>query len=166
MDKPKVAISACLLGERVRYDGRLKHAPVLVAALEPTCELLPFCPEVGAGLSIPREPIELEWRGANWHLTGRDSRRDLTETITIWCSGIVDHFVASGISGAVVKSRSPSCGLDDCVVYCDGAESGLASGLFTRMLLLRMPHLPVVREIDLTSEDLVARFMSRVRGAD
>ena len=56
----KIAISACLLGQEVRYDGTGKCQPSIISALQHKVELIPFCPEVEAGLGIPREPIQLQ----------------------------------------------------------------------------------------------------------
>ena len=57
MEKPRVGVSACLLGENVRYDGRHKLDPDMVDTLSQYFELVPVCPEVEMGLGVPREPM-------------------------------------------------------------------------------------------------------------
>jgi len=54
-----VAISACLAGQTVRYDGLSKYHQPIMDYLAEIIELIPFCPEVGIGLSVPREKIQL-----------------------------------------------------------------------------------------------------------
>jgi len=59
-EKAKVGISACLLGYNVRYNGKNKYDGKLVAMLCRHFVLVPFCPEVEAGLGVPRTPIVLQ----------------------------------------------------------------------------------------------------------
>ena len=56
---PRIGISACLLGEEVRYDGSHKRDPYIVETLGPLVEWVPVCPEVELGLGTPREAIRL-----------------------------------------------------------------------------------------------------------
>ena len=58
-EKPTVAISACLNGEAVRYDGSSKRLETTSTILSNSLTLIPICPEVGAGMSVPRPPIQL-----------------------------------------------------------------------------------------------------------
>lgn len=58
--QPIVGVSACLNGEQVRYDGTHKLQPLIQAYLQPFVELDMICPEVSAGLGVPRAPIRLQ----------------------------------------------------------------------------------------------------------
>src|SRR5438045_2047378 len=83
VDRPRIGVSACLLGERVRYDGRDKRDAWLVDVLGPQVEWVPVCPEVEAGLGTPREPMNLgrDAAGRIVLVTG-GVRTDLTKTMT------------------------------------------------------------------------------------
>lgn len=85
MLKPKVGISACLLGRRVRYDGRDKFDPLPAEALAGRIEWVPVCPEVESGLPVPREPIQLEGDPAAPDLRGVRSHAELTGTMCAFC---------------------------------------------------------------------------------
>jgi len=58
MDRVRIAVSACLLGENVRYDGGHKYDPYVAEELAAHCELVPLCPEMEAGMGVPREPVQ------------------------------------------------------------------------------------------------------------
>ncbi len=60
--KPRLGISTCLLGEKVRYDGAGKRDPFLVDTFGQFVEWVPVCPEVECGLPVPREAMHLDWR--------------------------------------------------------------------------------------------------------
>lgn len=57
--KPRVGVSACLLGQPVRYDGQAKPHAWVRDVLARKAELVPLCPETGAGLPVPRPPVRL-----------------------------------------------------------------------------------------------------------
>src|SRR5213080_2301917 len=78
----RLGISACLLGQAVRYDGGHKRDPFLAETLGRFVEWVPVCPEVELGLGVPREPIRLEGDPAAPRLVAAKSRRDLTRAMT------------------------------------------------------------------------------------
>ena len=67
MTKPKVAVSACLIGLKYRYDGTSKMNMDFINALKDKVDFIPVCPEVECGLSIPRPPMRLEASRRNAH---------------------------------------------------------------------------------------------------
>jgi uncharacterized protein YbbK (DUF523 family) len=154
--RPRVGVSACLLGESVRYDGRDKRSE-LVLELARTFELVPICPEVEIGLGVPREPIQLERREGVTKLLGVTSRRDHTGAMTSFTARKLPEL--SGLSGYVLKSKSPSCGLTDTPLIGTD-EKG--SGLFTAALRAAFPLLPVEDERSLEDPEVRARFVARV----
>src|SRR5436853_209823 len=78
----RLGISACLLGQAVRWDGGHQRDPFLAATLGRFVEWVPVCPEVELGLGVPREPIRLEGDPAALRLVAANSRRDLTRAMT------------------------------------------------------------------------------------
>jgi uncharacterized protein YbbK (DUF523 family) len=57
--KPRLGISACLLGEKVRYDGGDKKDHFLIRTFGDHIDWVPVCPEVEIGMGIPREAVRL-----------------------------------------------------------------------------------------------------------
>ena len=113
----RVAISACLLGAPVRYDGGSKPVPeVIELAGKEGVEVLRVCPETASGLPVPRPPAEQ--RGGRVLLA---DGRDVTEEFALGSRLCGDDVVCSGARLAVLKAKSPSCGVG--LVY-DGTYSG------------------------------------------
>jgi uncharacterized protein YbbK (DUF523 family) len=113
----RVLVSACLLGEPVRYNGESKAArhPVLDRWIAEG-RVVPFCPEVAGGLAVPRPPAE---RTGDLVVT-----RDGTDVTAEFARGAELAVAAARQHGAVIailKERSPSCG-----------SSSIADGTFTR----------------------------------
>jgi uncharacterized protein YbbK (DUF523 family) len=153
-DRPRIGISACLLGERVRYDGRDKRDAWLVDVLGPEVEWVPVCPEVEAGFGTPREPMTLV-RDANDGVVLMTTRLrpDLTATLRRYAEQRVDALAATGLDGYVLKAGSPSCAITN-------GDQG--PGLFAEALMRRLPDLPVVDEQQLADRDARRRFVERV----
>jgi uncharacterized protein YbbK (DUF523 family) len=169
--KPRVGISACLLGERVRYDGGHKRDAWLVDGLGRDVEWVPVCPEVEAGFGTPREPISLvRGAGNTIRLVAVDTRRDVTEPMQRFIDRRLEELAAERLSGYVLKAGSPSCGLDDVLIHDDGdgnaetAETAknAGSGLFADALLARFPDLPIEDERRLADPERRRQFVERV----
>jgi uncharacterized protein YbbK (DUF523 family) len=156
----RVAISACLLGQEVRWDGGHKRDRAVVELLGPLVEWIPVCPEVELGLGVPREPIRLEaGRATSPRLVAIESRRDLTRTMERFARRRVDDLLAQGIVGYVLKSGSPSCGIARVPVH--GARRP-GAGVFARVLMERAPGLPVEEEDALHDRAHRTRFVERI----
>ncbi len=158
-----VAVSACLLGRPVRYDGRDKRLPMLDGLFPESVEYVPFCPEVAIGLGVPRQPIRL-WRneGAVRLVDRLDSSIDhgpaMTAHVHAWLAA---H---PALAGMIVKERSPSCALGDAPVLSPDGDETLADGLFTSLVRRLRPELPVVDGAGLADEETRARFVLTVLG--
>ncbi|MFH5835393.1 DUF523 domain-containing protein [Proteiniclasticum sp. C24MP] len=113
--KEKLLVSACLLGEKVRYDGKGFEIGE-IDRLREKFELIPMCPEVLGGLSVPRDPAEIR-NGLVLTVNGKDVTKNYEESAWI----TLDYCRRNGITKAVLKARSPSCGKDR--IY-DGTYSG------------------------------------------
>ena len=158
--RPSILVSSCLLGEKVRYNGRDKYDP-LVARLGNYFSLIPLCPEVESGLGIPREPMV--WVGDK--ILGQESLKDYTPVL----KNFLDPFLKKlpSFYGAVLKSRSPSCGKQSVPLWSQDAEKKLipthtrVSGLLVRYLETHLPHVVVVSEEELRKNGL-SFFVSKV----
>ena len=168
--KPRIGISRCLLGEDVRYDGSNKLSSA-VADLTPFVEWVPVCPEVEVGMGVPREPIQLV-RDADGvssshefvRLKGVQTGEDWTERMERWSAARVIALAAAGISGFVLKARSPSCGPVGVFVHAGrDAQSPSGRGLFAEALATNMPGLPMVDEEALQYPKVRERFLQSAR---
>ena len=84
--KPKVGVSRCLLGDAVRYDGQSKPDLIVIEQLSKIFELIPVCPEVEAGLPVPRPPVQLSGSIDKPRITGRnDPQLDITDMMQAYC---------------------------------------------------------------------------------
>ncbi len=121
----KILISACLLGERVRYhggDARVAH-PILQKWIDDG-RLVPFCPEVAGGLSTPRPPAEIvKTTGARRVLTVVGT--DVTPAFERGAAAALQAARAHAVRLAILKDGSPSCG--STWTY-DGSFSGRRAG--------------------------------------
>lgn len=158
--RPCIAVSACLLGHDVRYDGRLKTCPAVAEGLAALADLVPVCPETGVGMPVPREPVDLFGDPAAPRMRGVDSGIDWTERVLAWAEAELDRLEAAGVEGFVLKARSPSCGVGTAAVHAEPGGAALsADGLFAAAARRRFPGAPVVEDEGLDAE----AFVDRVR---
>src|SRR5438067_3023412 len=158
----RLGISACLLGQAVRYDGGHKRDPFLAETLGRFVEWVPVCPEVELGLGVPREPIRLEGDPAAPRLVAASSRRDLTRAMTRLARARAAELARLDLVGYVFKKDSPSCGMERVRVHGGGRPRRRGTGLFARALMERLPLLPVEEEGRLGDAALRASFVERV----
>ena len=125
-NKPKILISACLLGENCKYNGGNNADAICageLAKLRQIYELVAVCPECMGGLTTPREPAEI---CANGRVITKFSGRDMTAEFVLGAQICAEIASENGCKIAVLKERSPSCGSGE--IY-DGRFTGrLASG--------------------------------------
>lgn len=123
----KVLVSACLIGEHVRYDGKIIKNDKLIKKLNGAhYEIIPFCPEVESGLSVPRHPCEIE-NGDGKSVLNRKLKvfdaegKDVTDFFIKGAQLALEKTLSLNISFAILKDGSPSCGSS--YVY-DGSFNG------------------------------------------
>ncbi len=157
----KVGVSACLTGEKVRYDGGDKLDRTITDMLGRIFTFVPVCPEVECGLSVPREAMRLEGDPAEPRLVTIESRIDLTSRLAGFCREKVEELEGEGLSGFILKSGSPSCGLFRVAVF-SGGETRSGRGLFAAALVERFPLLPVYEEGRLHEPAIRKQFIEQV----
>jgi uncharacterized protein YbbK (DUF523 family) len=165
VDRPRIGISRCLLGDEVRYDGGHKRNPLLVDTFGRHVEWVPVCPEVEVGMGTPREPIHLiasldgvPSGNRRVRLVGVRSARDWTRSMDEWCGQRVRELAQADLSGFVLKADSPSCGVADVPVH--RGESG--RGMFAQALIDALPDLPIEDERGLADPEIRQDFLERV----
>ncbi len=165
--RPRVGISRCLLGDEVRYDGGHKRDALLIATMGTLVEWVPVCPEVEVGMGTPREPIDLVESvdgvpagRVRVRLLGVHSRTDWTERMTTWSEERLRTLV--DLDGYVLKSESPSCGLQGVRVHESAGVARTGRGLFAEALVRTLPELPVEEATRLCEADIRNDFIQRV----
>lgn len=158
-----VGVSACLLGQKVRYDGGHKHDHYITDTLGRFFTFVPVCPEVESGMPTPREAMRLEGDPAAPRLMTRQSRIDKTEQMLSYCRAKLVELEKADLCGFIFKKDSPSSGLFRVKVYTDsGMPVKNGSGLFAAAFARRFPLLPMEEEGRLFDAALRENFIERV----
>lgn len=143
----KLGISACLLGQEVRYNGGHSHDRYITDTLGAYLSFVPVCPEVECGLGTPRETMRLKGNPVSPRLVTTKTNIDHTDRMVEWARRRTAELETEGLCGFIFKSGSPSSGMERVKVY---AESGMPAkvgvGLFARTFMDRFPLLPVEEE--------------------
>jgi len=161
-NKPRLGCSACLLGERVRYDGELKPSAWVQRVAPRLFELVPLCPEVGMGLGVPRPSIHLVDGGDGVRLLREHDGLELTAALQRWLASVWSEL--GSVHGFVLKARSPSCGLGTTpIVDAAGVELRRGDGLLAEALRGSFPGLPLIDEEGVRVEARRRAFVRAVR---
>ncbi|MFA5960539.1 MAG: DUF523 and DUF1722 domain-containing protein [Tatlockia sp.] len=157
-----LGISSCLLGERVRFDGGHKRDTYLCDLLANYVDFLPICPEVEIGLGIPRPAIQLRGDPLNPRLVEvKNHQKEYSEPMRQFSLQSMSRF--EKVSGYILKSKSPSCGLKRVKVYQENGRGPLVGkGLFARILEAHYPNLPIEEEGRLNDPLLRENFIERI----
>lgn len=163
----RIGVSACLLGQAVRFDGGHRHDRFITVALGRYFDLVPVCPEVELGLGTPRESLRLEQRGGKVHFVAPKSGTDWTQPMHTYAEKRTAELAHDDLRGYILKKDSPSCGMERVRLYDPhGAAARTGRGLFADALMRRFPHLPVEEEGRLNDAPLRENFVSRVFAYD
>ena len=142
----KVAVSACLLGVRCRFDGRSKPAGEVQRFLEEQgCEVVKICPEVMGGLSIPHPPHEQRVIGGHVRVVDAQGN-DHTDAFEAGARIACKRAVEAGCTHAILKAKSPSCGVGD--IYDGTFSDTLVQGDGIAAKKLKQAGLHVATEKD------------------
>ena len=159
----RLGISACLLGDEVRFDGGHKRDAFLADILGAHVEWVRVCPEVEVGMGTPRETLRLIRDGTRLRMVTTRTGVDHTEAMETWARKRADELAAADLSGYVLKKDSPSCGMERVKVF-DGTRTPVRNGrgLFAAALITRLPTLPVEEEGRLQDPRIRENFIERV----
>jgi uncharacterized protein YbbK (DUF523 family) len=146
-----ILVSACLLGENCRYNGTNCLVPCLRELLR-NIEFKPVCPEVAAGLPIPRSPIEIR-SGDGADVLNHQARietrsgEDVTERLLQGCQQILSDIVEEKIDFVILKEKSPSCGVHR--IYSGEFDGTLKPGMGVMTAIFRKMGIEVFSEEEL-----------------
>lgn len=162
----RIGVSACIIGQEVRFNGGHKLDRFIRDTLGEFVEFCPVCPEVDIGLGVPRETLRLVQRDADVpQLAAPKSGSDHTKTMLSYARRKVAELAKMDLCGFIVQKGSPSCGMERVKVYprLDGGTPRRdGRGLFTRTLMERLPLLPVEEDGRLNDPCLRENFIERV----
>ncbi len=158
---PIVAVSSCLLGQKVRYDGDDKYTSLIAEELNKYCQLIPVCPEVEIGLGVPRQKIQLTQIGSTIKvLKLNDSKEDVSAALISFAKQFVTQ---NSFSGLVLQDKSPSCGVNNTKLYSEtGQQTGFSSGLFAATVISVLPHVLIAQESQLQNKNDIKTFVNRL----
>ena len=147
-DRPRIGISACLLGDQVRFDGGHKRDAFLTEVLAPHVHFVRVCPEVEVGMGTPRETLRLvRAHDATVRMVTTRTGIDHTGAMTAWSNRRLSELERENLSGYILKKDSPSCGMERVKVFGESRRPERnGRGLFAAALLKRWPNLPVEEE--------------------
>ena len=149
---PKVLVSRCLLGHRVRYDGGASGPYAQLAQWQAEGRVIALCPEVAGGLPTPRAPAEIPGGQGVEVLAGRApvmtaEGEDVTAAFVSGAQQALELVTQHGIRIAILKANSPSCGN---VLTYDGSFGGVkVPGQGVTAALLTQAGVQVFSELEL-----------------
>ncbi|PIP67758.1 MAG: hypothetical protein CO035_05460 [Candidatus Omnitrophica bacterium CG_4_9_14_0_2_um_filter_42_8] len=154
MDKIKLGISSCLLGENVRYDGRHKFDQCLKDTLGELVEWIGVCPEVECGLGVPREAMYLTDSPESPRLITKITNIDHTDKMLKWAGARLEQLEKEKLAGFIFKSGSPSCGLKEVL-------SEKRTGIFAKKFIAHFKLMPVEDSDSLRDDKIREKFVKK-----
>jgi len=159
----KIGISACLLGQKVRYDGSHQHDRYITETLGNFFEFVPVCPEVECGLPVPRETMRLMGESKSPRLVTTKTNIDHTEKMQRWAEVRVKELETENLHGFIFKRKSPSSGMERVKVYGENKiPQNTGVGIFARAFMEHFPLLPVEEDGRLHDIHLRENFIERI----
>lgn len=158
----KIGLSSCLFGTECRYDGGHKRDDFVVDRLSKYAEFSLYCPEDEL-FSHPRESLRLLLEDGEIRVVGNSSKKDVTKGLKDKSQELCNRIKLDDLDGFVLKSKSPSCGLERVKLYLpNGMSTANVSGVFAKAIADSLPLLPLEEEGRLQDMWLRENFLMRV----
>jgi uncharacterized protein YbbK (DUF523 family) len=126
-------------------------------------DFVPVCPEMEAGLGLPREPICLVENPDALRVIIINTKKDLTDTMTTWSQRRVRELEKEDFCGFIFKSKSPSSGMERVKVYTEkGMPVKKGVGVFAKAFMDHFPLIPVEEDGRLHDPHLRGNFIERI----
>tara|TARA_B100002052_G_C15849191_1_gene584132 strand:+ start:439 stop:1383 length:945 start_codon:yes stop_codon:yes gene_type:complete len=157
--KPKIIISKCLEFDACRYDGQIINNKY-VKKMKKFIDFEPVCPEVEIGMGTPRKPIRIVHNNNKIELPQTDTGIDFSSKMNNFTNKYISKI--NQIDGFILKSASPSCGINSAKVFAKGnpAPIGKGPGLFTSKVIQKFPDHPKEEEKRLNHPILREHFFT------
>jgi len=162
-DTIKIGISACLAGEKVRFDSGHKKSNFCMEELAKHVEYKMYCPEVAVGLPIPRPTIRQVRTADTIKVCRPDGTGDVGPQLTEYGKKIATE-QAGHLSGFVFCAKSPSCGMERVKIYNEAGTGNTSEGIgfFAKQIMKHNPLLPCEENGRLNDVHLRENFVMRV----
>ncbi|MEN6622239.1 MAG: DUF523 and DUF1722 domain-containing protein, partial [Smithella sp.] len=160
--KPVIVVSKCLGFDHCRYDGAMIESP-FVDKLKAHVLFYPVCPELEIGLGVPRKPIRIISGDDGNTLYQPATGKDLTGTMQSFLETFFDSLPE--VDGFLLKSRSPTCGVNDVKIYAGFETSSRTfrgSGFLGGSVLEKFAGLPVEDEGRIRNFTIREHFLTRI----
>ncbi len=155
-----------MLGKEVRHDGGHKHSRYCTQVLSQHFDFRPICPELEAGLGVPRPAIHLREYPDGIRLIEAKGSTDHTAAMQDFTNGILPHL--ADLRGYILMAKSPSCGMERIKIHNPEGQVVRrdGQGMFAEALMRAYPLLPVEEEGRLNDDALRENFIERVFAYD
>jgi len=157
----KLAVSACLLGEQIRYDKTAQHDRFITDKLGKYALFVPFCPEHLA-FGTPRETIRIVLEEERKKVITVFSKNDVTQAMNEAVEHELHKIQSEEICGIILKSKSPSCGLGSAKYYTEKMSEGKKDGLFAFTCKAHFVDFPIEEEARLIDPCLRENFVMQL----
>lgn len=166
MSEIPVGISACLLGREVRHDGGHKHSRFCTQVLARHFQFRSICPELEAGLGVPRPAIHLRQFADGLRLIETKGTADHTPAMQDFIRKVLPTL--ADLRGYILMAKSPSCGMERIRIHNEEGQvsSRDGRGMFAQALMEAYPLMPVEEEGRLNDDALRENFIERVFAYD
>ena len=163
----KIGVSSCVLGQSVRYDGGHKRSGFVAKRVSELFDIVPICPEVGMGMSVPRPTIHIR-EVANGSsviprlVNTKDGAVDHTDKLNLFFQQVQSKI--THLDGYIVAAKSPTCGMERIKVYSENGDMQhrKGTGMFVALLKQHFPYLPIEEDGRLNDKGLKESFFIRV----
>jgi len=162
----KIAVSACLLGEKIRFDGGHKHDHFITDELSRYATFSSFCPEHIA-FGTPRPSVRVVREGDATVIHSNKTGADVTSLLADSSRSELETISTEPLTGIIFKAKSPSCGLGSAKAYLkNGFAEGKTDGVFAAMCREAFPLLPMEEEGRLNDPWLRENFVMQLFAYD
>jgi uncharacterized protein YbgA (DUF1722 family)/uncharacterized protein YbbK (DUF523 family) len=160
--KPKIVISRCIEFDNCRYNSQIIRSD-FVKKLKPHIDFITVCPEVEVGLGIPRLPVRVVLKNKAKKLIQPETSKDLTSKMNTFSKNFLINL--ENVDGFILKSRSPSCGINDVKIYPSSEKSApiyRESGVFGENVLKLFPSIAIEDEARLRNTIIREHFLRKI----
>lgn len=158
----KIGISACVIGNKVRFDGSNKPSAFCIKELSRHMDFEPYCPEVAVGLPIPRPTVRQIKKDDVISVAQPDGSGDVTEALAAYGNKVAEQ--TKHLSGYIFCAKSPSCGMERVKVYSEKGNLLSADGVgaFAKQIMENNPLLPCEENGRLNDMRIRENFIARI----
>jgi len=159
--RPKILISKCIEFDSCRYNSQMISSD-FVKKIKKFVDFYIICPEVEISLGVPRDPIRIVEKNSEKRLMQPKTKKDLTKDMKEF---IELYLKEKEIDGAILKSKSPSCGIREVKIYPNIEKSAplrRGKGFFGEAVLNRYKLYPIENEDRLRNRIIKENFLKRI----